>query len=109
MRTYRDFSYSTLADPGIGDNVALFVGFELFYRVDAVGAVLADGFVHAAVRSGGYEADNLVFGSDCLVCGITLGPVIAHRVWLPAIWITFHGLPNVQRESDRPSDAPFDT
>jgi len=51
MRTYCDFSYGTLADPGIGDNVALFVGFELFYRVDAVGAVLADGFVHAAIRS----------------------------------------------------------
>jgi hypothetical protein len=49
-------------------------------------AVLADSFVRAAV---GNETDNLVFGSDCLVCGITLVSVTTHVAWLPAIFFNF--------------------
>lgn len=49
--THCNFSYGTLTYSGIGDNITLLIGFELFNRVNAVCAILADGFVHASVRS----------------------------------------------------------
>jgi hypothetical protein len=55
---YRDLSYSTLTDTGVGKDLALFLGFEL---LDSIELSSCMGFVHPPVRPTRDEAHDVVF------------------------------------------------
>ena len=55
---YRDLSYSALTDSGVGQDLALFLGFELLDSIELSASV---GLVHSPVRPTGDEAHNVVF------------------------------------------------
>ena len=55
---YRDLSYSTLTDTGVGEHLALFLGFELLDSIELSSSV---GLVHSPVRPTRDEAHDVVF------------------------------------------------
>ncbi len=55
---YRDLSYSTLTDTGVGEDLALFLGFELLDSIELASSV---GLVHSPVRPTRDEAHDVVF------------------------------------------------
>lgn len=56
---YRDLSYGTLTDTGVGKDLTLFLGFEL---LDSIKLSPCVGLVHSPVRPTRDEAHDVVFG-----------------------------------------------
>ena len=75
-----DLAYRALGDTGVGYDIALLVRLELLDGVDATVAVAALGFVDAAVRAGGDEAEDGVLVGDSGACAVPLGAIVAHGI-----------------------------
>ena len=74
---YRDLSYSTLTDTGVGKDLALFLGFELLDSIELSSCV---GFIHSPVRAARDEAHDVVFRFYRRASVVFPGAVGSHEV-----------------------------
>ena len=96
---YRDLSYSALTDSGVGQDLALFLGFELLDSIEFSAIV---GLVHSPVGPTGDEAHDVVF--QFYRCAGVVFPrtVGSHEV----LWRCGHGLEEGQAGRHPKKQAP---
>ena len=85
MYTIRVATYRNLTDRALGyarvrDDIALLVGLELLYRMQAGLGLLALRLVDAAVGTRGDEAENGVLVADARLAAVAFGAVVPHGV-----------------------------